>query len=285
MFSRSIIKNRNGPFILDLRFRGDGMFKNMKIIISIFLILASYVRPACAEVTSSFWQTKKSQHFIIYYQEASVSFVDELANKAEGYYNSIMEELGFRRFDFWSWENRAKIYLFNNSQDYLNDTQGVAWSGAQVFIKNRTIKTFIGQRSFSDSGLPHEMAHIIFREFIGLGVNLPLWIDEGVACSQEKSSLAWRMQLAVGLVKKGAYISFDKLSQVRDPNSITPEIFYPQAASIIVFLLSNYDKGFFLDFSRKVRDGIEWKKAILDSYRFANFAEFETAWKDFLLAQ
>jgi hypothetical protein len=257
----------------------------MKIIISIFLILFSLAGPASAEVASSFWQTKKSQHFIIYYQGAPESLVDELTYKAEDYYNSIMEGLGFRRFDFWSWENRAKIFLFNNSADYLKDTHGVAWSGAQVSIRNRTIKTFIGQETFLDSILPHEMAHIIFREFVGLKINLPLWVDEGVACSQEKSSLVSRMQYAKGLIGQDSYLRFDKLSEVHDSNLIVPAIFYSESASVIVFLLKKYDKELFLDFSRRLRDGAEWRKAILDTYRFANFDEFENSWKDFISNQ
>ncbi len=257
----------------------------MKIIISTFLILVSLVRPApaSAEVSSSFWQTKKSQHFIIYYQAAPENFVGELTDKAEDYYNSIMEELGYRRFDFWSWENRAKIYLFNNSADYLEDTRGVTWSGAQVSIKNRMIRTFIGQGIFFDSILPHEMTHIIFREFIGLNINLPLWIDEGVACSQEKSSLLWRMKSARALIQRDSYLKFDKLSEIHDPNSIIPGVFYPESASIIVFLLTKYDKELFLDLSRKLRDCVGWQKAILDTYHFTNFEEFETAWKDYML--
>lgn len=257
----------------------------MRMITSVLLIFTSLIMPVSAQVTSSFWQAKKSQHFIVYYQEAPVSFVDELTYKAEDYYNSIMEELGFRRFDFWSWDNRAKVYLFNNSHDYLDETHSVAWSGAQVSIKNRVIKTFIGQEFFLDSMLPHEMAHIIFREFIGLNINLPLWIDEGVACSQEKNSLALRMQTAKVLVKKNSYLKFDKLSELHDSSSIQPDVFYSESASIIVFLLTKYDKESFLNFSRKLRDGIEWKKAIFDSYHFTSLEEFEAAWKDFLLNQ
>ncbi|MDO8489117.1 MAG: peptidase MA family metallohydrolase [Candidatus Omnitrophota bacterium] len=257
----------------------------MKIIISILLISNFLIMPVSAQVTSSFWQTKKLQHFIIYYQEAPVSFVDELGYKAEDYYNGIVDELGFRRFDFWSWDNRAKIYLFNNSHDYLDETHSMSWSGAQVSVKDRVIKTFIGQEFFLDSMLPHEMSHIIFREFVGLNINLPLWLDEGVACSQEKNSLALRMQAAKALVRKDSYLKFDKLSELHDSSSIQPDVFYSEAASIIVFLLTKYDKDYFLNFSRKLRDGIEWKKAILDSYHFADLAEFETAWKDFLLTQ
>ena len=148
---------------------------------------------AFGEVYTSLWQTKKSQHFVIYYQETTDDFINELIFSAENYYNSIVEDLGFSRMYFWSWDDRAKIYLFNNSADYLTDTRSVAWSGAQVSVKRRTIKTFIGQATFFDSILPHELTHIIFREFVGLKADLPLWLDEGVACSQEKSSLISRM--------------------------------------------------------------------------------------------
>jgi len=257
----------------------------MKIATAIFLIFIFCLTPVSAEVITSLWRTEKSQHFIIYYQEVPADFVNELISKAEEYYNGILEELGFRRFDFWSWDNRAKIYLYNNSADYLKDTNSLAWSGAQVSIKRRIIKTFVGQQNFFDSILPHEMTHMIFREFVGLKTDLPLWIDEGVACSQEKNNLAVRMNAAKVLVKNNTYLEFKNLFEVYSATLIVADIFYSQAASVITFLLNKYDKELFLDFSRKVRDGLPWKKALLDSYRFSSAEEMQTAWKEFMLKQ
>ncbi|MDD5464727.1 MAG: hypothetical protein PHP73_00015 [Candidatus Omnitrophica bacterium] len=252
-----------------------------------FILFFSFFLPvlARAEVNASFWQTKKSPHFIVYYQEASGDFVGQLAASAENYYNSIVDELGFRRMDFWSWDDRAKVYLFNNGADYLNETRGLAWSGAQVSVKLRTIKTFIGQPSFFDSILPHELTHIIFREFVGSRTKLPLWLDEGVACSQEKSSLVSRMDSARAQAKQDAHLKFDKLFEIYDSTLIAPNVFYSESASIIVFLLKKYDREFFLDFSRKLRDGIQWKSALLSTYHFSNFEEMESAWKAFMLNQ
>jgi len=262
------IKNRTCPFIL--------------LPLFILSFLPEFAR---AEVSTSLWQTKKSQHFIIYYQEATDDFVNELSASAENYYNGIVDELGFRRMDFWIWDDRAKIYLFNNSADYLNDTRGLAWSGAQVSVKRRMIKTFIGQATFFDSILPHELTHIIFREFVGSKIGLPLWLDEGIACSQEKSSLISRMETAKALVKQDSYLKFDKLFEIYDSTLIVPNVFYSESASLIVFLLKKYDQDFFLDFSRKLRDGIRWKDALLNTYHFSNFEEMESAWKDFMLNQ
>ncbi len=255
------------------------LFKKWSLSLFILFFIPAFAR---AEVSASLWQTKKSQHFIIYYQEAADGFVNALAASAENYYNGIVDELGFRRMDFWSWDDRAKIYLFNNSADYLNETGGVAWSGAQVSVKRRTIKTFIGQKDFFDSILPHELTHIIFREFIGPKTELPLWLDEGIACSQEKSSLVSRMEAAKALVKQGSYLKFDRLFEIYDSTLIVPNVFYSESASIIVFLLKKYDQELFLDFSRKLRDGTQWKDALLSTYHFSNFEEMESAWKEFI---
>lgn len=254
----------------------------MKIFRNSLIILLLMLTPAWPEVSSSLWQAKKSQHFIIYYQEAPEDFVDELITRAEDYYNGIVDNLGFRRMDFWSWDNRAKIYLYNNADDFHNDTQRSIWAGAVVSVENRTIKTFVGQQGFFDSLLPHEMTHIIFREFIGAKASLPLWIDEGVASSQEQSNLKARLQAAKGLVAKKEYISLDKFSEIYNLDNITPYAFYAQAASLIVFLIKHQGREDFLDFSRAMRDGRDWKKAIFSTYSFSSLDEMEKEWKDFI---
>ena len=250
--------------------------------IFLFFLLASIVSIktfALADVMVSYWQDKKSQHFIIYYQAVPLDYVDSVIDKAEKYYNDIVDELGYSRFDFWSWDNRAKIYLYNSSEEYLRDTGRMIWSGAMVNIKKRTIKTFINQGMFIDSILPHEMAHIIFREFIGLGVRLPLWLDEGVACSQEKIYLSERLQFAKHLVKSNMHIPIKRLSEISDYNLVVPKVFYAEAASLIVFLLEGFGQEKFLDFSRRLRDDhIGWLETLLDTYRFSDIEDFETQW-------
>jgi hypothetical protein len=250
----------------------------------LFLLFVFYFSPGfCVQVDSSFWQTEKSQHFVIYYQEDTTGFVKELINQAENYYNSIVDELGFRRLDFWSWDNRAKIYLYKSSSDYQIDTQRVAWSGAIVSVKQRTIKTYIGQENFFDSILPHEMMHIIFREFIGDRNDLPLWLDEGIASSQEKTNLTNRLGIAKEIINQNTYLKLDILFEIRDPALITPHTFYAESASIIIFLMEKYGSEEFLDFCRKLRDAEPWKQALLGTYHFLNFEEMESAWKSYIL--
>lgn len=259
--------------------------KFTKRAIFFFFLFMAFIVPASSEVETELWQTNKSPHFIIYYQKAPNGYINELINLAEKYYSSIVDELGFRRFDFWSWDNRAKIYMYKDQSSYLADTQRAAWSGAVVNVKKRTIKTFVGQDGFFDSVLPHEMTHIIFREFIGEKVNLPLWIDEGVACSQEKSSLGERLKVARNLVSQGMHLTFDKLTDIKDTTLVVPQVFYAEAASIIVFILDKYGKNKFLEFSRALRDGDDWKEALKNKFNFRDFKDMENKWKEYVLSQ
>jgi hypothetical protein len=254
------------------------IIKRELILFFLFLLIAF---PAIAGVSTSLWETTKSQHFIVYYQDASYrAYVDKLILKAEEYYQSIVEELGYRRFDFWTWDNRAKIYLFNSDQDYQKDSGRLAWSGATVHVKKRTIHTFINQEGFFESMLPHELTHIIFREFIGMKVTLPLWIEEGVACSQEKSTLNERLQFVKNLVKSNMYLPLDNITKIADYNLVVPKVFYAEAASLVVFLLKqDYGGNKFLEFSRKLRDGSTWQDALKDIYGIKSLSELEEQWK------
>jgi hypothetical protein len=258
--------------------------KYIKRAILFIFLSAAFIRPASTDVATELWQTNKSQHFIIYYQEAPYGYINELINLAEKYYTSIVDELGYRRFDFWSWDNRAKIYMYKDDASYHADTQRAAWSGAVVNIKKRTIKTFVGQAGFFDSVLPHEMTHIIFREFIGEKVNLPLWMDEGIACSQEKSSLNERLKVARNLVSQGMNLTLDKLTEIKDTTLVVPQVFYAEAASIFVFLLDQYGRNKFQEFSRALRDGEGWKEAFKSKFGFRDLKDMENKWKEYVLS-
>src|SRR3989338_7116526 len=115
------------------------------------------------------WNEEKSAHFIVYYKNAEERFVRQTIDKAEEYYKSIAENLGFTRYDFWLWDKRAKIYIYDSAEDYQAATGKPAWSGGVAFSHQKVIETYPWAQGFMQSLLPHELGHIIFREFIGFG--------------------------------------------------------------------------------------------------------------------
>ena len=157
------------------------------------------------------------------------------------------------------------------------------WSGGEVRIRERKISTYIHGEDFLSSVLPHEMGHLIFREFVGYKTYLPLWLDEGMACLNERKYRKERLLIARGLVRANMYIPLQELTNINDPELIVmPNIFYAESASAVDFLLAEFGKDKFLAFCRKIRDGQDWEESLKKVYKFKDLSELNEKWVEFL---
>jgi hypothetical protein len=246
--------------------------------ISWVLLISLLFIPFAADAAGESWNNiEKSKHFLIYYQDAPSDYINRLAREAEYHYRNITEYLGFARFDFWIWDNRCKIFLYPDAETYLGTTGVVSWSRGHVQVAKKEISTYIWQEMFFDTILPHEIGHIIFREFVGYNKALPLWLDEGVACMQEYESKE-RLATAKCLVNLNLYTHLEDLSKIRDSGVIIPLIFYNEAASIVDFLLKRFGKNKFVDFCRSLRDQPDWQQSLRGVYKVKNLDDLEKIW-------
>ena len=257
----------------------------MKKSILFFLFLC--FSPVLASQDAVKWNTEKSTHFIIYYKGAPGGFIGELIEKSEDYYNKIADDLGFTRYNFWLWDDRAKIYIYDNALDYQTATAQPRWSGGYSATQEKTIQTFLAQEGFFESILPHEMGHIIFREFVGFNnYAIPLWLDEAVASYQEKTKYFSANKLVVKAIDKGSFLSLDKLSNFSSALSMDndlAQLFYAEAFSIIGFLIKEFGKDKFVLFCQNLRDKKNLERAIASSYPFSNIKELDLAWQKYII--
>ncbi len=238
--------------------------------------------PLTARAADISWNNvEKSKHFLIYYQDAPADYINRLVVEAERCYKNITSYLGFVRFDFWIWDNRCKIFLYPDEESYLKTTGALNWSRGHVKILSKEISTYIWQEMFFDTILPHEIAHIIFREFVGYNKALPLWLDEGVACMQEYESKE-RLATAKCLVSLNLYTRLSDLSKIRDSSVIIPFIFYNESASLVDFLLNKYGRRKFVDFCRSLRDQPDWEQSLKGVYKIKSLDELEKEWVAYL---
>jgi hypothetical protein len=232
----------------------------------------------------SSWERKQSNHFNVYYKIGeSNDYVNEVLRYAEKYYESITEALGFMRFDFWTWDKACKIYLYPTAKEYYEATGQPKWSGATAYVKERTIKTFVRREKFLETILPHEMAHLIFREFVGYRTPLPLWLDEGVSSMMEDDQRKQHLSLARALARSQIFIPLPNLTKIDKDTLVMPEIFYAESASVIEFLLQKYGKEKFVDYCRKLRDNKNWERSLREVYKFKDLTEMNEKWLEFLL--
>ncbi|MDD5560729.1 MAG: hypothetical protein PHT50_01155 [Candidatus Omnitrophica bacterium] len=251
---------------------------NNKRLVNWVLLSSLLLVPLKAYAGKDTWNNiEKSKHFIIYYQDASSDYINRLVREAERCYRNITTYLGFMRFDFWIWDNRCKIFLYPDEETYLGATGVISWSRGHVQIAKKEISTYMWQEMLFDTILPHEMGHIIFREFVGYNKALPLWLDEGVACMQEYESKE-RLATAKCLVNLKLYTHLDDLSKISDSSVIIPFIFYNESASIVDFLLRRFGRNKFVDFCRSLRDQPDWVQSLRGVYRIKNLDELEKLW-------
>ena len=232
------------------------------------------------------WLLNKSTHFIIYYKNAPEEFIRELADRCEDYYNRIADDLGFRRFDFWLWDERAQVFIYDDLKDYQGSGEQPAWSGGFVLTKEKVIKTYPNAQGFFENLLPHELGHIIFREFVGFdNPAVPLWLDEAVASYQEKSRYSLADTVIKIAMKKKNFLDLEKLAKL-NPYSITDretvELFYLESYSTMNFLLNRFGREKFVSFCKELKEDRNLNKALEKSYSFKDIGELDRAWQDYL---
>ncbi len=211
--------------------------------------------------------------------------LNELAERAEEYYDSIAKGLGFNRFNFWTWDNRAKIYLFDQQQDYQAATQSSGWSAGQVRINNKLIQSYIGAPGFLHNILPHELAHIIFMEMVGFNnPAIPLWLQEGVATFHEKEIYSAKARLAQH-IQQDNYIKLSDLSRfdLKRADDQQVELFYLESYSLVKYLITEFGTENFVLFCQYLRDKRNLMSALTRVYAFKNLDDFEISWKQYIL--
>jgi len=235
------------------------------------------------------WQEERSRHFVVYYQNTPQDFVETVLEAAEESYDRISDELGFTQYKDWSFSDRARIYIYDSKDHYLQQARQSNWSAGAAYYQSRTIRTYPSASGFFDSLLPHELGHIIFHEFIGKHVSIPRWFDEGVAMYQERARQWGAHRKVKEALEDGSFIPLEQLNRTRlskDSSREKVELFYAESASVVNFLIQEQGRFKFLNFCRKLQGGDKFLHALERSYpRFKTLDRLNRAWVNYLEQQ
>jgi hypothetical protein len=291
-------------------------------VIRFLAVFASMFVPfVCASAGQ--WQEIKGDHFIICYLPSTVkpaasdfpgditSFAENVLSSAERYYNRIALDLGYARSsEFWTWEHRVRIWIYPDHESYVSSSGHPAWSHGMADYAKKEISSYAFSRNFLESILPHELAHLIFRDFVGFKGEVPRWLDEGVAQWEEEAkrtamrrmimmlydkdsllSISDMMKLDVNMVNKtdGLYIrSIRSKSGSRGVLFLSGEnlinTYYIQSVSLVGFLIERFGADEFANFCRQLRDGKSLEDALRSVYPLyiRSLDDFEDAWRNYL---
>lgn len=261
----------------------------------LFLLSVGVVNASAAQAASrpeANWRTRESDHFVVFYA-SDASFALAVLREGERLYDRLNVVFGFDRMvksehlAFWLWEDRCEVYLYGSRREYVESTGAPPWSAGRVNYRERILTSYEGSEEFLTSTLPHEMAHILFREAVGFGNRqVPRWLDEGIAQVAEEGRRAAVLQGMAEAARVGQTIPLAILGRV-DParlDGAEAQLFYAQAASLIHFFLESYGTARFVDLCRNLRDGYNLDRALsfATGSRIADMDDLERAWKRYL---
>ncbi len=250
-----------------------------------------------AEEMEGEWEELKGKHFIVYHVSAkeggasdSESFAKKTLRKAESCYKNTAQELGYeRRSDFWTWDNRVKIYIFAKGETFTKATNQPKWSKGMADYTNKRILGFQqkNEKEFLEGILPHEVGHLVFRDFIGFKSDVPLWLDEGVAQWQEEAKRKIARLAAMELGKRKELIALKDLTEIDQQRLRESKVknavrnFYIQSAALVDMMITKYGTDPFTKFCRELRDGKSVGNALKKAYP-SSVKSLEALQKEFL---
>lgn len=247
----------------------------------IFACLLAYAAEAAEEALDASWKEAKGKHFIVRYA-GSEKFAGDVLVEAEKLYSAITERLGFKRYDnYWLWDDRATIWIYASREAFVKTENAPDWAAGKASVKRREIKAFETDARFLVSVLPHEMSHLIFREFTGMGSEVPLWLDEGVAQLQEKDAKT-TLPLLRDAALRGELMPLKALMQMKPEKmaGMGPAVFYAESLSLVDYIITRHGSSSFRKFCGALKEG----KGMDDALRFTypgsirSIEELERAW-------
>ena len=278
-----------------------------KKTLTILAVLIFFALPLSAQTK---WSELKSDHFIVEYSGTNRDFARQVSDAAEKYYSSIAEDLGYTRYsNFWNWENRVRIYIYPDHDSFVAASGAKQWSHGIADYQKKEIVSYEWGKDFLDVLLPHELTHLIFRDFVGFRGDVPLWLDEGVAQWEEKTLRARRLENLRDIVRRNMLIPLQIMMNLDirgikkdDIVNIRVEsengglktmplkgeelvsIYYLQAFSLVGFLIGEFGTDKFIVFCRQLRDGNNLSDALRHAYptEIRSLADLDKKWTDYL---
>jgi len=260
-------------------------------LIFIFFGLLVFVLFQGSHASDDAWMKERGKHFIVCHSSRlDASFAREILRKAEKYYDKIANNLNYSRYrNFWTWDHRVNIFIYDDQEAFIEKTKQPRWSKGGALrednlLKTRTIVTYKQEDGFLDGVLPHEISHLILKDFIGFDRDIPIWFHEGVAQLQEKGKPAEAQRVMKIAVANGIYIPLEIL-MIRDIRHISnPQevvLFYAQSFSIVNFLIKQYGSNQFGKLCMFLKEGYPFQEALSKAYYF-NFSSIATLEKKWL---
>jgi len=227
------------------------------------------------------WKVRKSQHFVIYYQDPAQG--KAVSDRAEYLLEKIVDDLRVRKA--YDWEKRYTVFVVADESQWIRflERLGIQPELTGGFTTGaRTKEVFLHSISipYLQLAFPHELTHIFLDE-MAKGKEIPLWFNEGFA-NYEGGIIGVDEEFLVEAVQKGEHLPLtDFVTRKTYPDNIPQKkLFYTESTKLVEYLLNQYGRRPFGEFTEILLKTGDFEQALHTVYsgKIGNLARFETLW-------
>lgn len=204
------------------------------------------------------WQTRQAGSFRVHWYEGDSSFAQAILDVAAQGYKNIQDLLPYTLKD------PVDIYTYASAAEMRQALQsmGSSWVGAHtdpdLNVMVLSLPNGPEQRLEMERQIPHELMHIMLYQSIGSGyVNLPAWLNEGLASLAELYPNPDYLSLLQSAYKKDSLLSISSLCQEFPRDASGAFLAYAQASSFTRFLHQQYGSSGLESLIRQYADGLD----------------------------
>ncbi len=229
------------------------------------------------------WREVESTGFTLYWYDGSNSFAQELISAGEDAIGKLQNEIGA------SPDRRAEVYIYGSSRALQSSmifpqewTGGVSFSDYGIVA----IGVSTGQLGWGKRAMAHEMAHLVIHQSImnGYGVELPTWLDEGLAMYAEGEMESDFASALASAIKRGKLISVQSLASSFSADRDSAILAYAESYSLVKYLLDHKGgRDNMLKMLETMEQGSGYIEALKDVYGL-DVATLDAQWRAYLKA-
>ncbi len=225
------------------------------------------------------WESLTEGNLTLYWYSGGSSFAEELMECAQRALVSLNNNTGAFL------KKPAEIYIYSSS----TDLKGAMifpqdWTGGVAYTQYNAIAIGISpiNLEWGKNAIAHELTHLVIHQMVSNPyLDLPAWLDEGLAMSSEEkldTTFSTRLETAV---KNDNLITVRSLSSPFSTDSDKAYLSYAQSHSIVEYLIDEYGNGKMLELLTVFSQGCGYDEALLEVYGF-DMNGLNSLWLDYV---
>ncbi|OGO02849.1 MAG: hypothetical protein A2Y72_01760 [Chloroflexi bacterium RBG_13_53_26] len=184
-------------------------------------------------------------------------------------------------------EGTADIYIYASTEDLQNAmVYPQEWTGGVAYTEYHTIAIGIspGNLEWGKETIAHELAHLAVHQatFSGYGVDLPTWLDEGLAMYAEGDLSSDMKYVLRNAIDQNELFTVKSLCSPFPADASSAYIAYAQSYSLVEYLINEHggqDK--MLGLLNAFKQGSGYVEA-LDQVYGLDIIQLNTLWRDYI---